>query len=308
MAVNLLSFTRGGMLMKIAVRIGTTLLAATGCIWADVSYQETVRYTGGSLVEMMKGMQSGPMGKMMGARLGKALQDQTFKVYLKGNRMARIGTDTSLIFDLEAGTITTIDRQKQSYNTITFDEMNQRMTEMRQKMSRNGSQAPEIQFDVKVEETGKTQTIDGQTAKEYVLNLTAQGQQGDGMRVRSDMWTVTSVSGLEELRGFQKRMAEKFNNSVGGFNPLMGSASSGLSQLNKEVLKMNGVPLVQDVTVSGVQSPMNPMTATRNGGENADPSAPFLTMATDSNSFSDGAVNDSVFQVPAGYNEQRAQH
>jgi hypothetical protein len=248
------------------------------------------------------------MGKMMGARLGKALQDQTFKVYVKGNRMARVGADTSLIFDLDTGAITSIDHQKQSYSTMTFDEMNQRMEEMKQKMSRNGSQAPDMQFDSKVEETGKTRTIDGQTANEYLLTLTAQGQQGAAMRVRSDMWNAPSIAGMEELRNFQKRMAEKLNNSLGGFNPLMASASSGLSQLNKEVLKMKGFPLIQDVSVSGVQSPMNPMMAMRSGSDNADPNAPFLTMTTESNSFSDSAVSDSVFQIPAGYKEQRTKH
>ena len=45
---------------------------------------------------------------------------------------------------------------------------------------------------------------------------------------------------------------------------------------------MDGYPVTQEVTVSGVQSPMSPMMAMRNGGqENSDPNAPFLIMNTD---------------------------
>jgi hypothetical protein len=92
----------------------------------------------------------------------------------------------------------------------------------------------------------------------------------------------------------------------GGLNPMMGTASSGLNQLSKETLKMDGYPVTQEVTVSGVQSPMSPMMAMRNGGqENSDPNAPFLIMNTESNSFSNGTVSDSVFQIPAGYKEQK---
>jgi hypothetical protein len=292
--------------MNTVVRIGAILLATTGFVFGDVSYQETVKYTGGSLVDMMKGMQGGLMGKMMGGRMGKALQDQTFKVYVKGNKMARIGPDTATIFDLDAGTMTTIDNQKQAYSTMTFEEMNQRIEEMKQKMSKSGSQGADIQFDVKVDDTGNTKSIDGQTAKEYVMTLTAQGQQGAGMRVRSEMWDLSSVPGLDELREFQKHMSEKLAGGSAGFNPMLGSASSGLSQLNKEVLKIKGFPVSQDVAITGVQSPMNPMMAMRGSGEGGDPNAPFLTMNTASASFSDSAISDSVFEIPAGYKQQHA--
>jgi hypothetical protein len=290
--------------MKIAVRVGLMLLAGAGYVLGDVSYEESVRYTGGSLVNMMRSMGSGIMGKMAGGRMNKALQDQTYKVYLKGSKMARLGPDTSMIFDLDAGTMTTIDIQKKSYSTITFDEINRRMEEMQKRLSKESSRPAEIQFDSKVEPTGQTRAIDGQDAKEYVMTVVAQGQQ-TGMHVKSDLWVVSSLPGIQELRSFQKKMSAKLSN-MSGLNPLMGTASSGLDQLSKETLKMQGYPITQEVTVSGVQSPMSPMMAMRNGGqENKDPNAPFLIMNTDSKSFSDGAVSDSVFEIPAGYKEQK---
>ena len=110
--------------------------------------------------------------------MGRALQDHTSTVYLKGNKMAHIGPDASTIIDLDAGTLTTIDNQHRSYTTMTFDEMNQRMKEAQEKMSRHGGNGgADIHFDVKVDDTGKTKTIDGKTAKEYVMTMTAQGQE-----------------------------------------------------------------------------------------------------------------------------------
>jgi hypothetical protein len=280
------------------------LLVGAACVLADVSYEESVRYTGGALVNLMRSMSGGIMGKMGGGRMAKTLEDQTYKVYLKGNKMARLGADTGMIFDLDTGTMTMIDMQKKSYSTTTFDEMNRRVQEMQERMSKNDSQAADMQFDAKVEPTGKTRTIDGKEAKEYIMTITAQGAQA-GMRVKSDLWAVPSVTGMDELRSFQTRMVTKLK-YLNGFNPAMGTASAGLSQLNKEVLKMDGYPVAQEVTISGVQSPMSPMMAMRNGGEeNKDPNAPFLIMNTDEKSFSDSTVSDSVFQVPAGFKEQK---
>ena len=93
-------------------------------------------------------------------------------------------------------------------------------------------------------------------------------------------------------------------NGSAGFNPMLGSASSGLNQLSKEVTKIKGYPVSQDVAITGVQSPMGPTAAMKGGGESGDPNAPFLTMNTASSGFSDGAVANSVFEVPAGYKQQ----
>jgi hypothetical protein len=302
MAEGLLGFRQRGFQMKIQFRLAIVTLAAAGCLLADVSYQETVQYTGGSLIDMMRGMSNSPMGKLMGGRLSKGLKDRTLKVYLKGNKLARIGEDSSTIVDLDAGTITTMDNEHHSYTVMSFDEMNRQMQEMRQKMNKRGD-APDVKFNAKVDATGKTREIDGKTAKEYILTMTAEGQQGAGMSVRSDMWAVPSGPGTDELRDFHKRLSEKLNYAFGaGMNPMMGNAGQGLSELQKETTKLEGYPVVQDTAVSGVQSPM----AGGNGG--SDPNAPFITMKTQSANFSTGSVDEAVFQIPSNYKERKARH
>jgi hypothetical protein len=287
--------------MKVRLCAAILSLAASRCMLGDVSYEESVRYTGGSLVEMMRGMNSGLMGKMMGGRLGKALQDHTDKIYLKGNKMAHVSPDMTTIFDLDAGTVTTVDNGHRTYSSMTFDEMNQRMQEARARMSKTGGQGPNVQFKAKVESTGQTKTVNGMDAKETVMTITAEGDQGAGMQVHSNMWMVSSVPGYDELRSFYKQFSGKLGGITAGFNPMMGGASAGLSELAKETSKLDGFPVAEDTTVSGVQSPMGGMM----GGRNTDPNAPFLTMSTETSNFSNGPVNDSVFTIPDGYKEQR---
>src|ERR1035437_4569485 len=108
-------FNRRKETLKATIRIAVLTSAAVSCLFADASYSETVRYEGGSLVDMIRGMANGPMGKMMGGRMGQAFQDQTYAVYVKGNKMARIGPLTSTITDLDAGTMTNIDNMKKTY-------------------------------------------------------------------------------------------------------------------------------------------------------------------------------------------------
>lgn len=288
--------------MKMQLRLAMVTLVTAGCMLADVSYQETVQYTGGSLIDMMRGLSNSPMGKLMGGRLSKGLKDQTWKVYLKGNKLARIGGDSSTLIDLDAGTMTTIDNEHRSYTVMSFDDMNRQMQEMQQKMNKRGGGA-DVKFNVKVDPTGKTSEIDGKTAKEYILTLTAQGQEGAGMSVRSDMWAVPSEAGADELRDFHKRLSEKLNYAVGGaLNPMMGNASQGLSELSKETTKLEGYPVVQDTAVSGVQSPM----MGRNGS--SDSNAPFITMKTQSSNFSAGSIDEAVFHIPSDYKEHKARH
>jgi hypothetical protein len=83
---------------------------------------------------------------------------------------------------------------------------------------------------------------------------------------------------------------------------MMGAANQGLSELTKEITKLDGYPLAQDTSITGVQSPMGPMMGNSGSG---DPNAPFLTTTSESSGFSTESVADTPFQIPAGYKEQK---
>jgi hypothetical protein len=290
--------------MKILLRIGLlTGLAATG-ILADVSYEQTTHYTGGTLIEAMQAMANNPiMGRLGGSKLKAAFQDQTAHVYVKGAKMAHIGDLISAIYDLDASTITTVDHQKRTYTVMTFEEMRQQIEQMQQKMNRG--QTSDVQFDVKVEKTGKTRNLNGQPATELLLTLTAKSAGSNGqMVVHSDNWLVPLDAPAHELMDYGKRLQEKFGYAFTGA-PALGAAAAGINAAMKESMAQDGYPVLTDMDVSGVTSPM---AASPFGRSNSDPNAPLIKMEMQSSNFVQGPVDDSKFSVPAGYKQESRKH
>src|SRR5262249_7983824 len=117
--------------MKQICNLTLLCLASFVSLQADVSYTQTTRYTGGTVIEMVKSMAGNPMMKMMGGnRMQAAFQDQTVTVYIKGGKMAFVGPSTTRIHDLDAGTITLIDHTEKTYSVMTMEEMKEAMANM----------------------------------------------------------------------------------------------------------------------------------------------------------------------------------
>ena len=271
-------------------------LMAAGILAADVTYTQTTKFQGGTMVDMMQKMASMPMmGRMMsGSR--QAFEDQQYDVFVKGNKMARWGKLNSTIYDLDAG-ITTIDNTKHTYSTLTFDEMQQRMEEAQQRM--NHGQQGNLDFDVKVESTGQTRVIDGQTAKEILMTMTAKQANAQGqMVVTSHGWLVPFTPASKEALEFQRKLGAKYAYAFSGMAPGMGSAGKGMSEAMKEMVKQDGYPTLSETQISGVAMG-GPM------GGNSDPSAPLIKMQSTSDNFAQTGVDDSKFTVPAGYKEEK---
>lgn len=260
-------------------------------LFADVTYEQTIKYTGGSVLEIARMMAKNPiLGRKGAANMASAFQDQTFTVYIKGSKMARIGPNTSSIIDIDAGTMTTVNNQTHTYTTRTFDETRQQFAAMQH------GQGGDLQFDVKIDKTGKTQEIDGQTATETIVSLTAKsGSSNPSMAVKLDAWVVPVTPTTREADDYLRRLSEKFSLALGGM-PGLGSAASGISAAMRESLKLDGYPVLSDMEVSGVTAPMM---------GSGDPKAPFLETESRSSHFISGPVDDSKFAVPAGYTQEQ---
>ncbi|HEX3682483.1 MAG TPA: hypothetical protein VHU83_08055 [Bryobacteraceae bacterium] len=282
--------------MHSSIRIGLLTAVAATSLLADVTFDQTVKFTGGSMIEMMRRMANNPMLGRKGGAFANAFQDQTYTVYVKGSKMARIGASTSTITDLDAGTITNINNTTHTYTTQTFDEIRQRMEEMQQRMN-HGQAGGDPQFNVAVDNPGQTAMIDGKTATETVLTLTAKSSGANGqMVVKVDSWLIEADANMHELSDFYKRFSQKFAYAFAG-SPGMGAAGAGINAAYREMMKLNGYPARSEIAVSGVASPMMPT-----GG---DPSAPLLKMETESSHFVAGPVDDSKFSIPAGYTQEQ---
>ena len=224
--------------------------------FADFSYQETSKLTGGAMLRLMKLVPGG----------GRMSEPQVGHVYLKGNKLARVDQHGMNIVDIDAETITDVNIDKKQYSVITFAEMEQALEAMRRKLEREMAKnkakdqpAPEVAFNVKVQETGQKKIIEGFDTKEMQLLMEmaatdTQSSQSATMRFDTSMWVTPEVAGYEEVQQFYMRMAKKLNWAprMSGLSAVMRSQpgmGEGLSKIAAEAQKIKGVPVL---TVSSV--------------------------------------------------------
>jgi hypothetical protein len=232
------------------IYISTVGLLACSAAYADFTYEETSKITGGALVTMLKF--AGAFSK--DAR--KANEPINSTIAIKGNRMARKSQMIASIIDLDAETITTINFERKTYSTMTFAQMKQAMEDANKQMNKSkadNSDAANVKFDVKIKDTGQTRNINGLSTHEMIMTMTMQGTDQKsgakgGMDISTDSWLAPSIPGYQEVREFYRRMAERLNwvPSAGGmFN--RPDVSQGMAEIYKEGSKMDGVPVLQIV-------------------------------------------------------------
>ena len=173
------------------------LCAAAGTLFADMSYQQKTEITGGAMASMMK------FASVFSKQAREPIASQ---VFVKGHKLARIGTRTGEVIDVDKETITHIDFDRKTYSVQTFAEMKQQIEEA---MSRSNQQkpdpnAPKVDAKVSANVTGQTKVIDGLTAKQALITVSLQsadeksGRSGS-MDVVTDNW-IAPVPGYQEVR------------------------------------------------------------------------------------------------------------
>ena len=218
---------------------------------ADFSYQETTKITGGAIASMMK------VAAVFSKQAREPIQTT---VAIKGDKMVHRSQEHATVIDLGAETITTVDMQKKTYTVMTFQEFKQMMDQMAQKMNEPNNQG-KVDFKVSAKDTGNSKEIAGYNAKELVLRMEMQftdqktGQQGS-LVTTSDMWLAPAITGYSEVREFQRRMAEKLSfNPGGGLFMSSPEASKNMSELSKEMSKLDGMPVLQTIVMGGAGDP-----------------------------------------------------
>jgi hypothetical protein len=228
--------------------IPAVLLLFSATAFADFSYQQTSRVTGGALAGVMK---------MAGAFSAKAREPMVVTVLVRGDRMASVSRDNIHVIDLSKETFTDIDLAKKTYSVITFDEMGELMKRAAEKMGQNKPQA-ELSFRSEVKETGQTKLIAGLNTRQFLVTLTTEGRdtrsgQSGTMDIQMDMWLAPVVAGYEEVRDFYARMSTRL-----AWSPMASAAgafaqqnSKGLAEMMKEMSKLDGIPVLQITRMGG---------------------------------------------------------
>ena len=248
-----------------AVRAAITAIlvcCAVPYLYADFSYEQTTKITGGAMVGMMKF--AGAFSK--DAR--KAMDPIKSTTSIKGNRMVHRTADSASIIDLDKETITQINYAKKTYSVATFAQIKQAMDEMTQKAREQKASSTEqkgkpgeqvdMHFDVKVNETGQSKLINGNNAHEMIMTMTMQGSDQKsgakgGIDMTTDMWIAPQVAGYQEVRDFYRRMSEKLEWTPGA-NPIMMSRpdmARAMAQLYKEGAKLDGMPVYETIKMGG---------------------------------------------------------
>ena len=247
--------------MRCRISFLVLFLALPSGIFADFHYTETTKVTGGSLLGMMK--VAGTFSKQA-RHIGDPV---TESIYVKGNRMARLGPDNSEIIDLDKETVTHVDHQKKQYYTITFQQMKEQLEEAQREAAKHPQQqsspkpdnadTTKMKFDVAVRNTGAEKEFSGLGTNEAILTITMQatdqqtGQSGN-LAMTNDLWLTPEIPGYQEVREFQLRYARKLGEIYGSAISNMTASlqaqmkpgqTQGLGEMAKEVSKLKGVPI-----------------------------------------------------------------
>ena len=319
------------MLTRLALGVAIILWSGTTLL-ADFSYQTTSKITGGMMASAMK---------MAGVVSKQAREPIQSTVMVKGDRMATISAHAAHIIDLKNETMTEVNFDKKTYSVVTFAQLSEMMKHADEQIkSEKGKPVQNLTFKASVDKTGKTRSIAGTDAHEALVKIEMIGQDektGEpvtAMVITSDMWLAKPASGYDELRDFQRRMAEKLTWSPGMAmaQPGMGK---GMAEMAKEMSKLDGMPIYQfmvmgaqgsdqvaanhDPTAQPTPEPeqkgglMGRLAAARLGvghkqdqdqqGSGQQGAGTMMEMVTEMSGFSTDSLDPSKFEVPAGFQQ-----
>ncbi len=152
-----------------------------------------------------------------------------------------------------------VDMKEKKYTEMTFAQMKAMFEAGLEdaKAEEPDDDSVNVEAEVKVEATGKSQTIAGYKADEVIVTMAFKGTDKESgksgsMDMKIDMWMSKDVPGYEEYQNFNKTLAEKLG-FTGQAQGSMDQALKGFGVDPKNVYeKMKGVegmPLLTIVTI-----------------------------------------------------------
>jgi len=284
--------------------------------------------------------------------------------YWKGNKMRSDELDKkgkvkrSRIIDLDKELFINIDHKHKKYTEMTFEQWRDMVKANMEKLKSSESEKPEAEesepdtelewkFSVDIDTPGDKKKIAGHRAEKVVLTLKAEAvakeKTGEnstekeetgrgGLNVRSINWMVKDAEGYDQVKEFNKRLAEKLGILPGKtgmkemVTQLMGSnpeLAAAIQKLREEGQKLDGVPFLsksvfetwgESKKKSGEEeSPAIPTSVgglfKKFGKKKKDPSQPTVLLETETKvkKFETSPLGDEVFAIPAGYTKEEIQ-
>jgi hypothetical protein len=247
---------------------------------ADFSYDQAAKITGGAMQSMMR---------VAGAFSKSAREPIRSTIMVKGDRMATItGGERIDVVDLNGQTFTEIDLKKKTYSVVTFAEMAAALEKAAAEARKKDGQQTEVRMKADVKPTGATRNISGMDTKQTIVTITTemenkQEETKGAMSFVMDMWLAPKIAGYDEVRDFHTRFAQKVNwNPFGGMvGAMMAGQGKGMSELVKEMSKIDGLPVLQIVKMGGLAGQPGAEGATPPPQHQAEPQQPPAAKAED---------------------------
>jgi len=280
--------------MKTTAFILSALLLLPGRVpvRADFKYTETARITGGAMVGMAKFAAA-----MTKTSEQASLQPSTITYYIKGNRMRTDRADgTVQIIDLDSRQVIEIDTRQRTYGVASFDDLKAALLNEQQTMMQLFQQNSTVQGDqasisakLQILPAGGTRVVLGQSTTEtkFQLNtkmqsvgagpipvLPGMGADSANISLICDLWIASSLTGYQEFTRFRQKIKQELNwvPPAGLQDPRM---SQGMTELQKNSPSLQGLPLLQYLSIAMPQLPGQP--PPNNGtasGQNSSPAIP----------------------------------
>ncbi len=232
----------------------------------------------------------GMMGRMMGLFGGKAAKEGTIStVAVKGNRKITTNEYTGEIIDLDEQKVYNLDMRKKTYEVITFDEMRRRMQEAQEKAAKAVKEQPQaeaqpnqqqMEVDFSLKDTGQKKVINGFDCHEVVMTITARQkgktlEEGGGYVMTSHVWLGPAIPAMKEVSDFNQR----YYQALQGPNQVSADAQMAMmaamypamkemmGKMQTENVKMDGTPILTEMTTESVRSPQQAAQESKQEGE-----------------------------------------
>jgi hypothetical protein len=286
----------------------------------------------------LEGMLGAFFNRMAGGKDGI-----TSTAAIKGNRMETTTGSTGQIVDLTEEKVYRLDMKKKSYDVVTFAEMRKQLEDARaeaakqqpkdeQAQQQQQQAAQQLEFDVKVDKTGRHQPLLGRDTEEAVLTITMHEkgkklEDSGGMVMTTTMWLAPKIAALDEIAQFNMRyfkavygglfsgvdlqQMNTLSAMLPGFGKLMDRTSA-------ERQKLQGTPLSSTTVIEAVKSPEQMKEADSNSGgggltgrfasrlmhRQTEQRTKTLTLTNETLSIATTASADDV-AIPAGFKEKK---
>lgn len=221
-------------------------------------------------------------------------------IAVKRDRLLRKSSTQAQLIDLQAETLTRIDLQKKTYTVVPFSAL------------QPATVGPQPRFHVSSHATGNIRLIEGFDAREMVVRIT---QDASPIVVTARVWIAAHVPGFGEVREFHRRLLEK----LPSYTPTLDhpEAASAIAELHKEIVRLDGAPLLQTIAIVGesraaAPSPKPTLGSALSGrfktGNKRSPAAaepPPGNLTVDAAGFSTAGLDGAMFEIPARFRQVR---